>query len=492
MIVTCTAMRELEARAFAEGITPSELMEDAGQKIARAVTQFFPEPGRCIAVFGKGHNGGDALVAARWLAKSGWNITLWQPFPAEECAPLTQEKLRELEACELEKDRLITGATIILDGLLGIGAKGPLRAPIVDFTRRINQARIDDGAFIFALDLPSGLDGDTGQADPDAVIADVTLSIGFAKPGLLADRATNLVGRLAVLPLPALRERMPESEGSPQVATACHLAPLLPRRRFDIHKGDCGRVGIIAGSPGMVGAAVMAAEACVHAGAGLVTLYVCADTHPLISGRCALEVMVQSVKSFAEALDHPHDALAIGPGLGSTRRAEIFSVLEHAKSPLIVDADALNALATRIEVLSRSAGPRLLTPHPGEMARLDPASTGPPRNEAVTRFVSRFPSTLLLKGSRTVVGERGRPLSYNTTGTPGMASGGMGDVLTGVLAALVGQGLALYDAARLGAWLCGRSAERALQSGESEESLAATHVIAQLGAAFHDLRDGQL
>ena len=156
------------------------------------------------------------------------------------------------------------------------------------------------------------------------------------------------------------------------------------------------------------------------------------------------------------------DALAIGPGLGTSRAAEVRQIVERATQPMVVDADALNILATNIHIIGRCAGPRLLTPHPGEMARLDPRASERSRRETVEAFTARWPHVLLLKGARTLIGQQGHPLSYNTTGSPGMATGGMGDVLTGVCAALAGQGLPLYDAARIGAWLCGRAAEIAV------------------------------
>ena len=491
MILTCAEMKALETRAFAGGVSADVLMEKAGAQIADAVRQFVPGPGKCAVVFGKGHNGGDALVAARHLARAGWEIELRPAFAGSEWAELTARKHRELLAAPggpavAERGRPL----VVLDGLLGIGAGGALREPIRDAAREINRLRAKCGARVFAIDIPTGLDGDTGAADPDTVVAEFTLTIGCAKAGLLADAATNFTGRLAVLPLEELTKCF-DADGAAEVATAADIASLLPRRRFDLHKGDCGRVGIVAGSPGFTGAAIMAAEACVHAGAGLVTLYTSPEAHLLIAARIAPEVMVQSVDSCAEVLDARHDVLAIGPGLGTERRDEILAVIERAPQPVIVDADALNVLATHIELLDACMGPRLLTPHPGEMARLFSASTALSRRETVERFTARFPFTLLLKGARTLVGQSGLPLSFNTTGTPGMASGGMGDVLTGVLAALAAQGLGLYDAARLGAWLCGRAAENAIgRGGESEESLSATHVIAHLGGAFLDLRAG--
>lgn len=492
MIVTCAEMKAIEARAFADGIDAGNLMAEAGAKIAAAVKQFFPSPGCCVVFFGKGHNGGDALVAARHLALEGWQIQLRPAFPEGEWAKLTAQNHRELLQTHSVRPSMahVDRPLVVLDGLLGIGAGGELREPIRAATREINELRRGSGACVFALDLPTGLDADSGATDRDAVIADFTLTVGFAKAGLLADGATNFVGRLAVLPLVELSKRATATQTG-IVATAAELSALLPRRRFDVHKGDFGRVGILAGSPGLTGAAVMAAEACVHAGAGLVTLYVTPEVRPLIAGKIAPEVMVQTVRTFSEVLQGGHNALAIGPGLGTERGNEILSLIVNAPQPMIVDADALNVLATEIQSLDSCVGPRLLTPHPGEMARLFPESKKLTRRETVTQFNARFPAALLLKGARTLVGQSLMPLSFNSTGTPGMASGGMGDVLTGVLAALAGQGMGLYDAARVGAWICGRAAERAITIGqESEESLSATHVIANLGGAFRDLRDG--
>jgi NAD(P)H-hydrate epimerase len=202
--------------------------------------------------------------------------------------------------------------------------------------------------------------------------------------------------------------------------------------------------------------------------------------------------MVHPVNSFREALDKNVDAIGIGPGLGKSRSEEILGVVKDALVPMVVDADALNILSTRLHVINSCRGPRLLTPHPGEMGRLY-STANRSRAEVVRAFTNEFPVTLLLKGSRTIVSEQHRPLAYNTTGSPGMATGGMGDVLTGVCAALAGQGLSLYDAARLGAWVCGRAAELAIFNGpKSEESLAAGDLFETLGTAFRQLRENSL
>jgi len=498
-------MKAQEERAFQDGCTPEGLMEEAGQRIAQAVRQFVPEAGRCAVFFGKGHNGGDALVAARHLMEAGWKIDLQPAFPRSAWAELTAKKFDDLRARGLSLSAEETDfrrlaewrPTAVLDGLLGIGATGVLRAPISDAALAINRIRAFTNARVFAIDLPTGLDADTGAADPNTVTADVTVTIGFAKAGLLADSATAFVGRLAVLPLPGLRFRGNQGAPAAEVADPQTLGPLLPRRPFTMHKGQCGRIGIVAGSAGFIGAAILSAEACVHAGAGLVTLHVSPDIYPLVASRVATEVMVHSAGSPEDVLEFRHDVIAIGPGLGRNRGSRALSLIEKAPQPMIVDADGLNLLAPHIELLGKCAGPRLLTPHPGEMARLlskgdsSAAADETPRREIVEKFTAQWPVALLLKGSRTIIGERGRPLSYNTTGNPGMATGGMGDVLTGVCAALAGQGLALYDAARLGAWLCGHAAEIAIETGqESEESLSAGHLSAHFGRAFKELREG--
>jgi NAD(P)H-hydrate epimerase len=200
--------------------------------------------------------------------------------------------------------------------------------------------------------------------------------------------------------------------------------------------------------------------------------------------------MVKAVAPYEALADQSIDVWGVGPGLGRESRAEILKLIEHAHAPIVIDADALNILAEDMQALGRSTGPRLLTPHPGEMKRLWPDARGP-RSEIAMKFCENFTATLLFKGSRTIVAQAGQPLSYNTTGNPGMATGGMGDVLTGVCAALIAQKLSPYAAARLGAWLCGRAAELAIFRGAaSEESLLPSDVLAHLGAAFDDLRAG--
>lgn len=509
MIVSCEEMKRIEEEAFAAGVSAEALMEEAGMRMARAIRLFFPMPGKCRVFYGKGHNGGDALVTARLLFEEGWEVELAAVFPEGELSELTRKKLKEyVAACE--KGGFVAFAVgsplLVLDGVLGIGAArrsaetsgSMLREPVLGAAREMRRLRREAGAVVFALDVPTGLDADSGEPDPEAVPADYTLCVGLAKRGLLADAALDWVGRLAVLPLPELEARAGAISTLESVATPATMGPLLPRRAFSTHKGQCGRVGIVAGSRGFAGAAVMAANAAVRAGAGLVSLFVTPDIYAPVASAAMPEVMVTPVDCYLAVLERPLDVLAIGPGLGREDAEDLLAVCEYFKGPMVVDAEALNLLSGHLETLRRALGPRLLTPHPGEMKRLFPEADRLSRRETAERFLEaqsagRAPVTLLLKGSRTLVAERmggATRLSWNTTGTPGMATGGMGDVLTGTCAALVGQGLSLFDAARVGAWVCGRAAEWAMtQGGESQESLAATDLFQHMGRAFRDLRD---
>ena len=484
-IVSPAEMRAAEEAAFGRGIEVESLMDQAGLGVARTVQKFFPRAGVCIVYAGKGHNGGDALVAAERLRREGWEIDVHLPFPESDCSELTRKKLAALRAAPADAHQSV-GRTIILDGLLGVGSKSLLREPIRATTREINRVRVARNAFVFAVDLPTGFDSDTGEIDPDSVVADFTVTIGFAKHGLVADAAVDFVGRIVVLPLPDLEAGGARNE---VMATPQALAGLVPRRKFGAYKNQFGRIGVVAGSKGFVGAALMTAGGALRSGAGLVELFVTEDIYEITAAAAPAEVMV-ATRAYRDLAGEKIDVWAVGPGLGKANAARIRDLIARVEQPMVVDADGLNILAEEIEVLKRCRGPRLLTPHPGEMERL--VAPGKMARAGLARnFCEQFPVTLLLKGSRTIVAQRDQPLSFNSTGNPGMATGGMGDVLTGVCAGLIGQGLSLYDAARVGAWLCGRSAEIAIFQGDaSEQSLLPSDVLDNLGRAFVDLEIG--
>jgi NAD(P)H-hydrate epimerase len=486
-------MRAAEEAAFARGVEVEALMDQAGAGVARCIRGVFPNPGTAIVFAGKGHNGGDALVAATCLKTSGWEIDLRLIFPEEECAELTRKKIADFRSADLPLVHAGAEARpsnlIVLDGLLGLGSKHLLREPVRTAAQEINRLRREQKAYVFAVDLPTGFDGDTGEADPeDCVVADFTITIAFAKHGLLTDRATNLVGRLEVVPLPDLAiAPVPLND---LLANALSLGSLLPRRKFGAYKNEFGRIGVVAGSQGFIGAALMTAQGALRGGAGLVEIFVPKEIYPIVAAAAPAEAMVKPIRSYRDLLEEKIDIWALGPGLGKSQAKDISKLIERATQPMVVDADGLNIVSEEVELLKHCAGPRLLTPHPGEMKRLmDPGKMS--RAGLARTFCDLFPVALLLKGARTIVCQKGLPISYNSTGNPGMATGGMGDVLTGVCAALVGQGVSLYDAARVGAWVCGRAAEIAIfEKGESQESLLPRDVLKNLGAAFSELHQG--
>jgi NAD(P)H-hydrate epimerase len=486
-IVSAAEMRAAEEAAFARGIEVEALMDQAGAGIARVVRQFFPQPGSCIVYAGKGHNGGDALVAAEHLQRAGWQIDVRLPFPEDQCSELTRKKLAALH--DSERGRGLSAPTIathsiILDGLLGIGTKSLLREPIRATAREINKLRLERNAFVFAVDVPTGF-ADSGEIDPDSVAADFTITIGFAKHSLITDAALDFVGRIEVVPLPDLSAAR---SGNEILVTAPSLATLLPRRKFNAYKNQFGRIGVVAGSKGFIGAAMMTASGALRAGAGLVELFVPDDIYEIAAAAAPPEVMVKSTRGYRDLADEKMDVWAVGPGLRKAHAARIRDLITRVEQPMVVDADGLNILADEIDALKRFRGPRLLTPHPGEMERIFPS--GKMSRAGIARtFTDQFAVTLLLKGSRTIVAQKNLPLSYNQTGNPGMATGGMGDVLTGVCAGLIAQRLSLYDAARLGAWLCGRTAEICIFEKDScEESLLPRDVLDNLGATLKRLR----
>lgn len=492
MIVSRERMLQIEQQTIARGMPADLLMESAGAKLARCAAQFFPHPGLVVCYAGKGHNAGDAFVAARHLAGAGWRVLVRSPFTKAEFAPLTRDKLALLGADILprtfEPSVPLDGPLLLLDALVGLGAAGNLREPIAALAEEMNRLRRTCGARTLAVDFPSGLDVETGRPGDPCVRADITATVGFAKRGLVADAATDFVGRLAVLDIPEFGEA---DSNAPELITAPMLRPCWPPRGFDTNKGQCGRIVLLAGARGTLGAAHLCAAGAVRAGAGLVSLGATPEDYELLATTAIPEVMVRPFKALTDVFTLQIDAIGIGPGLGSGREAHTLRVVREAPCPAVVDADALTIVAhAGLQHIDAAAAPRLLTPHPGEMQRLLAGRKITDRAQTAADFVEAHPITLLLKGARTIVAEKGRALRFNTTGNPGMATGGMGDVLTGVCAALLGQRADAYLAASIGAWVCGRAAEIAILRGASEESLTPTDVLDNLGRAFDSLRAG--
>lgn len=490
--LTCQMMRELEEQAFKAGSTPEALMEKAGRGIAAAILRRYPAPGHAVACIGKGNNGGDALVALRYLAEKGWRISVQSHTSPSKITALPRKNWRALGEVPLNvdlDDQMSSGPLLLLDGLLGIGASGPLRKPLCEQAVWMSKMRASHGADVVSMDIPSGVNGDTGEVYEGAVVADLTLTVGVPKCGLLSPKSVNHVGSIETIPLEELQI---DSEASEGVIDRVSLQGVLPRRPHDFHKGNAGRLGILAGSTGMLGAAVLCAKGAVRSGAGLVTLFAYEDVYELLAPMLPAEVMLRPIRSLDAMKKYPMDALAMGPGMGSANQHETrrwLALLRRLDMPTVLDADALNRLAGK-PLVKYLRPNHVLTPHPGEMARLFPEGEHLGRVQKVKAFIERYPgTTLLLKGARSLVAQDGRPLQLNGSGHAGMACGGQGDVLTGVIAGLLAQGVSPFDASRLGAWLCGRSAELAVSHGQqSVQSLCAGDIPDWLGMAFQELK----
>ena len=487
--VTVAEMREIEARAMQGGSSEGELMERAGRALGRAIGREYVEVCSAIGYLGRGHNAGDTLIALRVLREEfGWEVAVRSAYSVGELAELTRQQWDLLGAECLQAEDLKGGFmadTLLLDGLVGIGAKGALREPLAGLAAEMQGFRLERGCRVAAVDLPSGVDPDSGEISDGAVTADRTFMIGEAKCGLLMGGAVACTGALSLVHVEGL------SGGGGDMEMICPQRMDFGKapRPFDFHKGKAGRVGILAGSSAFTGAALIAATGALAAGGGLITLFSPSAASDAIRARLPLEAMFQACDDPAVLLDERFDSIVVGPGLGEMGEEferGLAELIASTKVPMVVDADALNLIAKlRLKTDER----HVLTPHPGEFERLVGSQEGVPREEQVRKFCGNSRSILLLKGSRTIVGKDGLPLRINSTGTPAMANGGQGDLLSGVIGALLGSGMDAFDAAALGAWLCGRAAE--ISHDEKGSPTKAADVAEKIGVAMRAWRQGQ-
>jgi NAD(P)H-hydrate epimerase len=485
--VTVQQMREIERRAIDSGISEAELMERAGFALGRAIGQQYLEIGTAVAYVGKGHNGGDALIALRVLQDEfGWDVGVRSGFSINEWAELTRAQWDALDLDSLLEEgfeKRCFGPLLLIDGLVGIGAKGALRGSLLEMAGEMNRLRNAHGAIVLAVDLASGVDPDSGEIYSGSVVADRTFMIGAAKSGLLLAEAANAIGQLALVAVEGLEV---SAVGELELICPQNMSFWKEPRPFDFHKGKAGRVGIVAGSLPFTGAALLAALGAVRAGAGLVTLYVWSDVADAIRSRLPLEVMLKIFKSPLEVLDEKLDAIVLGPGLGEVDQVgDFFNLIEQTNVPMVIDADGLNLISTR---KCRIDSRHVLTPHPGEFGRLAPELVGREREDAARDFVEKSEAVLLLKGARTIVAKRGAALRINSTGTPAMSNGGQGDLLSGAIGALLAGGMKAFDAAAFGAWLCGRAAE--LVASENRDVCTATDTAEKVVEALRSWRVG--
>ncbi len=431
-------------------------------------------PSRVVAYVGKGNNAGDAEGLA---ASYGCPVLLRGVCPPEDLSADTRRQLERVARWEaLDVAPVPAPGTLILDGLLGSGATGALRPGLAALVEEMNALREScPRSVTVAIDIPTGLVAGEGPV----VLADVTAPVGCVKPPMLADGAEDAVGQILPVALPEVAIPAESADGALDAAA---VRAWLPRRAFSCFKNRAGRVAVVAGSPGMTGAAQMTAEAALAAGAGLVTLYARGEAYPVLAGRVAPEVMVRRIESFSEVETAGAQALLVGPGLGRLAPEEaeaLHALLAGFEGTVALDADGLNAAAAGGWDLDH---PRwILTPHPGEMRRLAPELAGLPRREQAGRFLASRRCVLLLKGARSLVAQ-GEACWFNGTGGPFMANGGQGDVLAGVVAGLAAQGLSPLHAAAAGAHVCGLAATQAWLELGTPRAVRATQTLARVQA----------
>lgn len=510
-LVTAAEMRAIDEEAQRRfGLPEVVLMENAGRCVVEALSdRFGPLSGLKVAVVcGKGNNGGDGFVAARQLINAGARVQVWlvgDPGDLRGAAKANCDIFMRfggrIEPIPPARPSLavdLAQSDVIIDALLGTGARGPLGDPLGEVIAAINAA----GRPVVSVDLPSGVDADTGAVLGAAVRADLTVTLGAPKPGLLLHPGASFRGELVVADISLPTALLAPVPGGLEMLAAKAVAALLPRRAPTAHKGDAGRLLIIAGSRGLIGAAALAAVGAVRAGAGLVTVLTPASAQPILATKLTEAMTAPAAENadgqlVAEAVEDAlrlaarADVVAVGPGLGvgDGVRALLRRLAATEGAPLVLDADALNVIAGEqggaAAVVSEARRQVVLTPHPGELARLVGTTVAAIEADriAAARGLARVGRCcVVLKGAPTVIAGPDGSAWLNTTGNPGMASGGMGDLLTGVIAALIGQGLSPIEAARAGVFLHGLAADMAADE-VGDVGLTASDVAARLPAA---------
>lgn len=482
-------MQQLEAELISSGTPAEVLMNDAARQIADAILTNLPTFRRCIAFVGKGNNGGDAVAILRFLHQQGWDVSIRSPFSRDEWSPLAQKQLSLIPSISISASPLtapLPARTLLLDGILGLGSRKGLQSPLAAQCEEMNRLRAESPLCrTWSIDLPSGIDADSGIADPHAVIADFSSPIGTVKRGLVSDSATEYTGRLIPIPMAGLHPT--EKEAS--ISSPLSFLPLVQPRSYELFKNRAGHAGIIAGSLGMTGAARLCAEAALRAGAGLVTLIVREEIYPIIAASTPAAIMVKPVRSLADLDLSPFSTLLIGPGLGTPPPGDariISRILRKFPHPIILDADGLNLAAQHQWTLGKNI---LATPHPGEMRRLIKGiPPGSSRIDIANLFTRQHEATLIEKGARSIIAARDTPPCYNTSGGPAMATAGQGDILAGVCAGLCVQGIPLFETACLAAYLCGKSSDiLVFHEQQTEQTLTAEDTLQGLAQAFLSL-----
>ena len=514
-VLNASQMREIDRLTIEDvGIPGPVLMENAGRGIFRELEERFPHlhEEHIVVVAGKGNNGGDGLVAARHLANHGAAPLVLLLASADEVkgdaalnlkvARAAGVDVREVRSTDEWRRRkgAIRDATIIVDAIFGTGLARAAEGIYAMAIKDINASE----AFTLAVDIPSGLSSDTFELIGPAVQADLTVALAAPKIAHVLPPAEDYVGELVVADISIPGRLLEDPRLKLEIPGRLALMPIFARRKTDTHKGTYGHVLVVSGSLGKTGAAILAGKAALKAGAGLVTVATAASGLPIVA-RSMAELMTEPLAETpegtisAEAVDRAaalakgREAVVVGPGLSThpSTGEFLYRLLPRLRGPVVIDADGLNLLGLRPDVLARLPRPAILTPHPGEFSRL----TGLPTAEVLKRRLELAPSfavrhnvVLVLKGYRTLVAAPDGRVFINPTGNPGLATGGSGDVLSGIIASLLAQLKDPLLAAVAGVYLHGLSGDLAA-GALSEKALVAGDIIRYLPKALRRLED---
>jgi NAD(P)H-hydrate epimerase len=511
LVVTAQQMQRLDHRTIHEaGIPGIVLMENAGRGTAAQIERLFPDvrDRRVVVLSGKGNNGGDGFVIARCLLDTGCTVSCLLIGQAEQVsgdarimlhayqqAGGSLQVIADAEQWQHAADSL-QHAGLIIDALLGTGLSGAVAGL---HQRIIQDVNCLQGIPVVSVDVPSGVDATTGKILGAAIRAQLTCTLGLPKLGLVLFPGAAHAGSLEVIDIGIPRSLVAQEHTAAGLLEQQDFKGLIPARLPESHKGTYGHVCILAGSPGKTGAAALASQAAMRTGAGLVTLGIPQQLNPILEAKLT-EVMTEPLPDAGDGylgleswpriqeLIAGKSVIALGPGLAvRTETARlVHKIVAAARAPLIIDADGLNAIAQDAAFLKGLSVPAVLTPHPGEMARLAGISTQAVQEDRpgqASAFAVRHGVIVVLKGSRTIIAEPDGTISINPTGNPGMASGGMGDVLTGIIAGLLSQGLSASAAARLGVFVHGLLGDRIARE-QGPVGIMATDLLAGIPAAL--------
>jgi len=512
IVVTAQEMRELDRLTIEKyGVPSLSLMEQAGIRVVDAMLERFGRLAQkgVLVVAGRGNNGGDGLVVARHLKRKRipCEVALLgkrEDLSRDAAANLGAYQKARGKLCEIAAgagsgiDERLKGKRLVVDAILGTGLSkevGGLYAEVIDL---INAS----GLPVVAVDVPSGLDSDTGRPLGTAIQAEMTVTFGYPKLGQVIHPGLSYVGELVVADIGIHPEAAVEVCPRIELLEARDIGWLVPARDADSHKGTYGHLLVLAGSRGKTGAAALACRAAMRSGTGLVTL---AGPRALndIYASSLVEIMTEPLANSPDEDLEPLDdqqwarllerksALLFGPGIGvkPSCQSMLRWLLRHLELPWVIDADGLNNLAADLTGLRHAKSTPVLTPHPGEMARLLGTDTGAVNRDRVgvaRAFACEHHCYVVLKGARTVIATPQGRAFINSTGNPGMASGGTGDVLAGMLAGLLAQGLAVEDAVKLGVFLHGFAGDL-VASEKGQIGMIASDIIEMLPQATRRL-----